>query len=1157
MRARCRSTFDGTPPRSTSRRTLRAPWRRRDTYDRRSRRLSALVAVARQRRPEPPCASPARARIVEVGRARPRAQPRRHRPGGRSRRRAARTGGPAGGRQLETRASAGQVARRALQAGSRGARRRSRPPGDRRARRRRDHRLRGARHGPDAARHGVCGGRTRRHDRGRQSANRRRVCKRRWSAPGKVSVSAPRPDASHRTSRPSHDHARQSTRHVRPPPRPPPWPACLCSPLSASVSAAARPPTGSPGSASRRSCRRSRIRPRSRATSPCACRCPTLSPSPSRRTRCGGRDRAPSSRTSAPSRSATSSPCGSRSPIRRRSTTRPAARARREEGLGAQNLFGLEAEGIKFLPDGTQGSTRSSTPIEFVQDRAPARSGAPSSSSRSSAGRPGSGGPDGARLQAEVSDPGALAGAGPGRLLSLLRGRQVAVALPGPPGRRRNRDSGGMASLGCAWIISDSNVVPDRGQPTTKIGRSLLTVRRAYRGADALLPAAQPGRRPARAHDAALVTLLRARPDLLSPVPSDLASLAARAATRPSVSRALDQLDRFGLQVVEVLCALPDHSTEADVAGCSGPTRRRSSTCCTSGPWSTATTRAGASCRAPSPRSSGTPPAWARRPSRPCTPTDRPGCRRSPPTWGCRRPATPWPRRGRSPRCSATTAGWPRCSRRRPRGPPTRWPRWSGDRRPGTWSGPAATSTRQRRQPGRVAARPRAAGRHRHREGGAAPRGRAAPARRPGAPGARAGAARARRLAGRPRPRRPGGRGGRRRPCGWSRSCSSSGRRTRRRSCAPAESASASAPGRPPSWTWTRAGWRCSSRPRTPPGCWPPGTTAGRRPSCGCPRRRTTAGWTPRSPSAGWCSRRPGSPPPGCPAWSAAATSGPHAVPARPRPGPHRRARRPGGRARRPRRAPDRRGHHGGVAVGPAALAGAAPGRPAAGRPGTWTVAEARALGLATGGALAGHGRLLAAGDGPAAVTALEAALPPTLDHVLLQADLTAVAPGPLEPALARSLRLVADIESTGGATVYRFTEATVRRAFDAGWTAGDVTGLLARHSRTPVPQPLTYLVDDVGRRHGRVRVGAASSFVRCDDESILGVLLSDRRAASLGLRRDRADRARVLGAGRRRARTAARHGAGAGRRGRRTARSSSAAPSRGAPRRAGHRPGS
>jgi len=60
--------------------------------------------------------------------------------------------------------------------------------------------------------------------------------------------------------------------------------------------------------------------------------------------------------------------------------------------------------------------------------------------------------------------------------------------------------------------------------------------------------------------DVALVALLRARPDLLSPVPSDLASLAARATTRPSVTRALDALDAFALQVVDVLC-------ETDVRG--------------------------------------------------------------------------------------------------------------------------------------------------------------------------------------------------------------------------------------------------------------------------------------------------------------------------------------------------------------------------------------------------------------------------------------------------------------------------------------------------------------------------------------------------------------------------------------------------------------
>ena len=122
------------------------------------------------------------------------------------------------------------------------------------------------------------------------------------------------------------------------------------------------------------------------------------------------------------------------------------------------------------------------------------------------------------------------------------------------------------------------------------------------------------------------------------------------------------------------------------------------------------------------------------------------------------------------------------------------------------------------------------------------------------------------------------------------------------------------------------------------------------------------------------------------------------------------------------------------------------------------------------------------------------------MDHVLLQADLTAVAPGPLEHGLARELALLADVESTGGATVYRFTEATVRRALDAGRAASDLLALLTERSRTPVPQPLQYLVTDVARRHGAVRVGLASAYVRCDDPTTIATLLADRRTASLGL---------------------------------------------------------
>lgn len=167
-----------------------------------------------------------------------------------------------------------------------------------------------------------------------------------------------------------------------------------------------------------------------------------------------------------------------------------------------------------------------------------------------------------------------------------------------------------------------------------------------------------------------------------------------------------------------------------------------------------------------------------------------------------------------------------------------------------------------------------------------------------------------------------------------------------------------------------------------------------------------------------------------------------------------------------------------------------------------WALTEAAALGVTGLGGMSSHGRLVLAGDATAAEDALAPLLPDPVDHVLLQADLTAVAPGPLESALARTLQLVADIESRGGATVYRFTSASLRRALDAGWSATEIHDFLASVSRTPVPQPLTYLVDDTVRTFGTIRVGHAEAFLRADDETSLTELLHLPKAASLGLRR-------------------------------------------------------
>lgn len=202
-----------------------------------------------------------------------------------------------------------------------------------------------------------------------------------------------------------------------------------------------------------------------------------------------------------------------------------------------------------------------------------------------------------------------------------------------------------------------------------------------------------------------------------------------------------------------------------------------------------------------------------------------------------------------------------------------------------------------------------------------------------------------------------------------------------------------------------------------------------------------------------------------------------------------------------------------------ARLAWERPRRPANHRLVEFTLREAEHLGVTGLGVLSAHGAAIgrhAAGDaGPAgssgpeepggaaaAAELLAPLLPRPVDHVVLQADLTAMAPGPLVTDLRHQLTLMADVESKGGATVYRFGETSIRRALDAGRSADELIAVLERHSATPVPQPLRYLVTDVARRHGRIRVGTASAYVRCDDPGVLDEVLADRRSGPLRLRR-------------------------------------------------------
>ena len=184
----------------------------------------------------------------------------------------------------------------------------------------------------------------------------------------------------------------------------------------------------------------------------------------------------------------------------------------------------------------------------------------------------------------------------------------------------------------------------------------------------------------------------------------------------------------------------------------------------------------------------------------------------------------------------------------------------------------------------------------------------------------------------------------------------------------------------------------------------------------------------------------------------------------------------------------------------------------------TWTLREAEWLGISGQGAISKYGVGFLNGDD---LNLINDDLPKTVDHILIQSDNTAIAPGPLEHDISQQLAIMAEIESRGGATVYRFSEATIRRALDHGKTGDEIKAFLIKTSKTPMPQPLEYLIADVAKKHGKLRVGNTSSFIRCEDTALIAQIMNDKKLEVLALRRiapevvicdhDAADTMRIL----------------------------------------------
>lgn len=181
------------------------------------------------------------------------------------------------------------------------------------------------------------------------------------------------------------------------------------------------------------------------------------------------------------------------------------------------------------------------------------------------------------------------------------------------------------------------------------------------------------------------------------------------------------------------------------------------------------------------------------------------------------------------------------------------------------------------------------------------------------------------------------------------------------------------------------------------------------------------------------------------------------------------------------------------------------------------SVAEAVSLGLVAEGSASSAALALVDVDGADSCSATTATsstsedvltdhlariLPAPVSMLIIQGDMTILAPGLLDTETELMLRQFAEVESTGMASVWRVTRQSMERAVDAGLTSSDILGFLSGMA-PEIPQTLTYLVEDTVRTHRRVEpvVGSTAACVlTAPDAETMTTLMASPAAEDVGL---------------------------------------------------------
>ena len=147
--------------------------------------------------------------------------------------------------------------------------------------------------------------------------------------------------------------------------------------------------------------------------------------------------------------------------------------------------------------------------------------------------------------------------------------------------------------------------------------------------------------------------------------------------------------------------------------------------------------------------------------------------------------------------------------------------------------------------------------------------------------------------------------------------------------------------------------------------------------------------------------------------------------------------------------------------------------------------------------------------DYTAANELLSKVLPAPEDRLIIQADLTLIAPAPLRTQTETLLRRFTYVERIGIASTYRINALSIIQGLETGMTEEQIRQSLQSLSAHALPQPVDYLIRESCQRFMRLTLQATQkgTVIRSTDPMLLAQIYSDQQLKPLAISKGSEDR--------------------------------------------------